>query len=70
MATRRKFDHRGYPREPHHMTDDVWYYVQKRGVIVCHRIRGEPGELTIIPWRKVARALDDHKKSKTRKAEA
>lgn len=67
MGERRKFDYAGYPCEPHDVTDDVWYYVQKDGVTLCHRVKGQPGEITVIPWRMVKRALADRENANARR---
>jgi len=65
---RRKFDITGHPCQSHDVTKDVWYYVQKEGLTLCHRARGQI-DIIVIPWRKIARALDDHAKAKDRRHE-
>jgi hypothetical protein len=65
---RRIFDYRGYPTDPHDINDRFWYYVQREGLIICQRMPdGNPAEQTIIPWRKVRRALRDHDASPQRR---
>ena len=65
--SKRKFDFTGHPCESHDVTKDVWYYVQKDGLTLCHRVGGQTGEIVVIPWRKIKRALDDHAKAKDRR---
>lgn len=64
---RRIFDYLGYPCDPHDLTNDAWYYVQKEGVTLCHRVKGQPGEIVVIPWSKVKRAIADHEKAPGRR---
>lgn len=65
--TKRKFDATGHPCEPTSLHHDFWFYVQKEGVVLCSYTRGNPTELTVMPWRMVRRALDDHDKAKSRR---
>ncbi len=66
---RRTFDHKGYPCEPTDLDERAWYYVQKDGVVVCHRGNfGDPAEVAVIPWRLLKRALADHEKANGRRA--
>lgn len=64
---KRKFDCAGFPCEPHDVTDDAWYYVQKTGIALCHRVNGQPGEIILIPWKMIKRALADREKAKSRR---
>ena len=66
--SKRKFDVTGHPCQSHDVTKDAWYYVQKEGLALCHRARGQIN-IVVIPWRKIARALDDHAKAKDRRHE-
>ena len=50
------------------MIDDVWYYVEKKGISIYHWDRGRQTEVIIIPWRMVKRAVADHAKAKSRKS--
>jgi hypothetical protein len=66
--SRRTFDWQGYPCEPTNLSDDMWFYASKEGVIICGRSQsGDPCEQAIMPWRLVKRALNDHETSKERK---
>jgi hypothetical protein len=63
----RQFDQFGYPCEPHDVDEHVWYYVQKEGIMLVHRVLNQPSETVVIPWRMIKRALADHEKAKERK---
>lgn len=67
---RRKFDYTGHPRESTNLNDNIWFYVQKGGVVFCAYggSVGNPTEVVTMPWRMVRRALADHEKAKERKA--
>jgi hypothetical protein len=65
--TRRKFDYTGHPCEPHHVTDNIWFYVQKDGMTVCNYVAGHNGEVAVIPWRMIKRAIADHEKAMERR---
>lgn len=63
-----KFDFQGYPCEARQIRDDVWFYVQKEGVVICHRMPGgNPGELVVFPWPGLKQALLDHGRASERK---
>ncbi len=65
---KRKFDYDGYPCEPHYINKNVWYYVEKTGLTICHYDANQyPSEFIVIPWRMIRRALADHDKAKYRK---
>lgn len=59
----RKFDQHGYPVRPYDISEDSWYYIQKRGLLVIWRGKGS---LVLIPWRRIKQALLDHEKAPRR----
>lgn len=61
---KRIVDYHGYPVDPIDTSNDaVWFYVQKEGLVIA----GKGIQQSIIPWRKVLRAVDDHGKAKSRR---
>lgn len=63
MSKRRTFDTTGYPCEPTDIKNDGWFYVRKEGLVVAKGVWQ-----SVVPWRKILRAVDDHKKAKRRPA--
>lgn len=64
---RRKFDDSGYPADPHDVDEHVWFYVDKKGLVLAHRLTNMPAEISTIPWRMIKRALADHEKATERR---
>lgn len=66
--SKRKFDCTGYPCEVTDLSEDVWFYVRKEGIVICGRSRnGNPVEQAILPWRLVKRAMTDREMAKGRR---
>lgn len=60
---KRIFDENGYPIDPQAMSQEhLWFYVQKKGVIVAHS-----NASAVISWMQIKRALADHGKAKSRR---
>lgn len=66
---KRKFDVTGHPCESTNLSKNIWFYVQKDGVVFCSYggSAGNPTEVVTMPWRLVKRALADHEKAKGRR---
>lgn len=72
--SKRQFDETGYPCDAKALewgSGEAWFYTQKEGILVCTdgcKHCGHQRNTLVLPWRDVKRALDDHEKSKGRKA--
>ena len=49
-------------RKPQHITEHLWYYEEKRGILIVHEIRDNEGKYIrtdqiTIPWRKLRNSL-------------
>ncbi len=58
----------GYPCNPRTLNKLAWFYEQPKGVhMVQYAERGGQGSVVIIPWRRLEKAVDNHRKLKSRK---
>lgn len=64
MAKRLFMEDNGYPCAPVNISDELWFYPEPKGMHIVTHPGGGRGR---IPWAKVAKALDDHKKAKSRR---
>ena len=63
--TKRKFlESNGYPCAPEDINENLWFYVDPKGL---HIITRKVGGLGHIPWSKIKRALKDREMAKSRK---
>lgn len=62
-----KVKKKGLSREPQNITEETWYYEEKRGLNVIHEIR-QLGvylrtDTILLPWRKVLNSVKRFRKS-------
>jgi hypothetical protein len=64
MAKREYVEANGYPCDPISINEELWLYAEPKGLMVVTNPKGMRG---YISWAKVLRAVDDHKKAKSRR---
>lgn len=64
MTKRNFLEMNGYPCAPENINDNLWFYVDPKGLQIISRPGGGLGH---ISWAKIRRAMDDRKKAPSRK---
>lgn len=64
MAKRLFIESNGYPCAPMNISDDMWLYVEAKGL---HVITGPKGGQGHISWAAIRKALNDRAKAKSRR---
>ena len=64
MTKREYIEANGYPCDPININEELWLYADPKGLMVVTNPKGMRG---YISWAKVLRAVDDHKKAKSRR---
>jgi hypothetical protein len=55
----------GYPTHPRDITPLAWFYEQPDGLCVCQqKAKGVDAAVVTIPWSKIERGADHHRKVK------
>jgi hypothetical protein len=67
MAKRQFMDLNGYPCAWVEINEDLWFYVEPKGVHIITQKGGGQGH---ISWSKVRKALDDHEQAKSRRKQS
>lgn len=63
MAKRNFLSFNGFPCEPTNLNDNLWFYVDPRGIhVIAHQC-----DSAHISWRRIKRALEDRKLAPKRK---
>jgi hypothetical protein len=55
--------------EPQNITSELWYYEQKKGILIVHRITNKDRYIRtdqiLIPWKKILASVDRYMVGKT-----
>jgi hypothetical protein len=73
MAKKRGTDRWGYPLDPQDVSKWVWYYEERKGLVVIVQHPNEDGGIVAIPaftipWRMVEKSVDRYRRNRRRQA--